>query len=514
MPGTYNANANAQQLADAVAMDPKLKGELYSRYLEQASQGHNAFAKFTSESDKKSGANGGVRSIFALKKDLKAGGTDTVNFNVLGPPGGPGVMGSQELTGNTSSSLMATYKIRVGWFRDAVEFTRDVFEFLSAGKMLDRTTFDLLSKKMGLLKQNHMMMRLIRGANGNVFRPNNRATTNDLIATDTVSLAMANSSRARLRTIGGQPIYQKLNSTGSQVDGFLQFYSDMAMLNVRNDDGYQSALAQGGTRGDNNENFTGELVKWSGMPWYEFPSIDEKWDDFIGSPLQPKAVLKVAFSTASAGAACVLKSSTTNVKSRYFQFFRGYDYLFTEDQTASPDAGKYYAWIVNPDMSVGFVEYTGTGNNGNQIVVDKILSPNGAGTSAKGYTTVGDLSVNTTANPDIWLGGNGNLPAGFTYTDSFVSGAVIIQANSKGTQIGYGFVFGAMSACYAHGRIEMAPISQERDYGFVNGRGYETIFGTGLALDPFKKPCGYLLSEVAMEHEGYPTPSVTAAAGV
>lgn len=510
MSGTYNGNAVVQQIADATAMDPKLKGEAFASYIDKASQGHNAFAKFTSEADRKSGANGGVRTIFGRKNDLKAGGTDSVNFNVIGPPGGGGVKGSRELTGNTSSSLMATYKVRVGWHRDAVEFTRDMFEFLSAGKMLQRTTADMLAKKMGLLKQYHMMMRLIKGATAfNTYRPNNRKTRDELIATDTVSLALANSSKARLRTIGGTPIAQRLSNTGSPIVGFLQFFSDTGMLPVRNDDGYQSALSNGGTRGDDNPNFNGELVQWANMPWYEFPSIDEKWDDYQGTPLQPKAILGVAFSTASAGANCLLKSSATNTKSQYYQFFPGFDFEFEEGQTAAPDAGKYYAWIINPDGSMGFVEYTGSGNNGNQITVDKILTKNGAGTSTKGATTVGELKINTTATPDEWTGGDGNLPVGFDYTDTFVAGAVIIPANAKGVQTGYGFVFGAMSALYAHGRIEMAAIAQERDFGFAQGRGFETILGTGLTVDPMKRPSGYLLVEHAIEHEGYQTPSIT-----
>ena len=506
MSGTYNGNATVQQLADAVAMDPKLKGEIYARILETSAGQYNAFERMTSEMDPRTKAAGGVRSIFAKKGDLKAGGGDSVNFNVIGPPGGPGVKGSQELTGNTSKSQMATYKVRVGWHRDGFELTKDQVEFLSAGRSLEETTADLLAMKMGILRQNHMMMRLIKSVDGNIYRPNNRLTRAAILPTDKLSVSLAHSARARLRTIGGRPIKHRLGENGSPVDGYLMFASDMAMLPVRNDDGYQVALAQGHTRGDENANFSGDLIQWGGMPWFEQPTVDEAWDDYIGSPILPKAKLGTAFGAATASGACKLIVNSANTKSLYFQFFDGYDYLFEEDQTAAPDAAEYYAWIVNPDGSVGFVAYTGSGNNGNQITVTKILSKNGTGTSTKGAATVGELKVNASATPDEWTGGDGNLPTGWTYTDEFAAGAVIIQANAKGAQIGRSFVFGSMAACFASGRIDMSPIEQTRDFGFTIGRGYEMIFGTGVTTNPFKKPVGYLLMEHAIEHEGYATP--------
>lgn len=511
---TFNANAQVQAIADAVAMDPKLKGELYSRLLETSAASYNAFEKFCSDVDPKTNRAGGVRSIFCKKKDLRAGGADTVNFNVIGPPGGGGVMGSQELTGNTSSPLMATYPVRVGWHRDGFEMDREMLEFLSAGRSLVQTTFELLGHKMGLLKQHHMMMRLIKSVDGNVYRPNNKATTNDLTADDTLSLAIAHSARARLRTIGGKPIKQRMGPNGSPVDGYLIFSTDMGMLPVRNDDGYQVALAQGHTRGEANANFSGDLVQWGGMPWFEMPTVDEAWDDYIGSPMLPKAKVATAFTTASAAGDCILKGQTYLASPnpgtpRYFQFFSGFGYKFNADETPAADSTEYYAWVINPNGKLAFIAYTGSGNNGNSITVTKILA-SAAGTSTKGAATVGQLTLGTGSSGTATLvpGTGHNMPTGFTYTSEIQAGALVIQANAKGVQLGRSFVFGAMAACYAHGRIEMATAEQTRDFGFTRGKAYETIFGTGVTKNPLKKPVGYLLVEHAVEHEGYPTPSI------
>lgn len=515
--GKFNSDPTVQDVAAAVAMDPKLKGELYSRLLEQTSHQHNAFEKFTSAAPK-SGIHGGggVRSIFCRKTDLKVGGGDTVNFNVISPPGGPGVRGNEELTGNTSAAKMATYPVTVDWFRDAFEMDRDMFEKLSAGNILESTVLDMLAMKMGMQKQHDQMMRLKKSADGNIFRPNNRASLGALLPTDTLGLAAVLSARARLTTLGATPINHKLSSTGSPIQGYLVFASNQALLPVRNDDSFQTAIANGGNRGDDNQNFSGELVNWQGMPWYEYPIIDQAWDDYIGSPILAKATLGTAFGAGSAIGACKLIVNSANTKSRYFQFFDGYDYKFTQGQTAAPDSAEYYAWIVNPNGSVGFIAYTGSGNNGNQITVTKILSKNGAGVSTIGKTTVGNLTVNTTASPDEWTGGNATIPetgpnGAWTYTDEFAVGAMILQANANGTTYGRSYIFGAMASCFAHGRIEMNQIAEKRDYGFVHGKGFETIFGTGVTTNAKKKPVGYLLVEHAVEHEGYPTPAYEAA---
>lgn len=513
--GTYNANADVLALSTAVAMDADLKGAIYSRILDEASTQHNAFEQMTSVVDSK-GMVGSVRSIFAKKSDLSAGGSSNVIFTVIGTPGGPGVIGNDELTGNTSQSLLATYGIPVGWVRDAFELDRETIEFLSAGRSLVETTTGLLAKKMGILKQNHMMIRLILAADGNVYRPNNRQSTDALTADDTLSPESVISARARLSTGGGKPIAQKLGKTGYPIKGFLTFGTDTAMLGLRNDDSYTAAITAAGVRGDENPNFSGTLVDWQGIPFYEFPVVDEAWDDYIGNPMLPKAKVAVAFNAASAVGACVLKGSATNTKSRYFQWFKGYDFKFIKTQDAVVDAAQHYAWACNPDGTVAFIGYIGSGNVGNSITVNKILSA-AAGVSTLGVTTVGNVTLGAggglavdAGTRVLTKGVGGNIPTAWDgkVVDAVKVGAILIQANANGNQIGYTFMFGSMAACYATGRIAMAGIEQERDYGFALGKGFEMIFGTGVTKNPYKKPAGYQLVEHVLTNEGYLTPSV------
>jgi hypothetical protein len=393
---------------------------------------------------------------------------------------------------------------------------------MAGGKDLEATSANLLKQKMGIWKQNEMMLSLIKQGSGNTYRPNGRASRDAITATDTLSIDICSAAKARLNTIGGRPISHKLGENGDHINGFMIFATEMAMLSVRNDSGYQNAITQGDARGAGNANFTGRLVSWQGMSWFEHIVTDLDWDDYVGSPLQPKLIAAVGFNADSAVGDCKLKGSTSNTLNRYTQFFPGYDYKFYEDQEAATDSNNYYAWAVNPDNSVCFLRYTGSNNNGNLIDLagGKILSPDASpsagGTSTLGASTVGELSLGASASVNgstriITLAGAGcTVPSGFVYVDKVVAGAIILPANAKGVLIGNGFVFGANSACRAYGMIEMESIAEKRDYGFVKGMGYQMITGQAPCKRTDGVTNGYLNIECAIEHEGISVPSVVA----
>lgn len=504
----YNSALNAPTLAEQLTRDPKLKGEAWNRLLDHAATQHNAFAKFTS--DVSSGTARGVSSIFCTKRDLKAGGADTVNFSVIGSPGGPGAEGAQSLVDRLSKPLMKTWGVRVGYHRDGIGFSEDQIEFLAAGRSLMATTLDLLGRKMGIHRQNRMMMRLIKAVDGNVYRPNGRTSMDAIVATDVLGLNDTVNAKARLQRIGGKPMMTKLGPNGSPINGFLVFGGSSAFLPLRNDDGFQLALAQGHIRGTMNANFTGELIDWQGTPFYELPETDEAWDDYIGSAMSPTGWNNVEFTTATAAADCKLITNASNTSSLYWQFYPGFAYKFYDDETPSADSASYYAWACNPDNSRVFLKYTGSGNTGNVITVSQILAT-AAGVSTKGSKTVGNLSLGTSPTVSsnvITPDADANVPTGFVYSDKVQAGAYIIHANANGVPIGKSYVFGSMAASFAFGRIEREMIEQDNDFGFVKAKGYKEIFGTGVVKNPLGKPVGYLLVEHAITHEGYDVPTV------
>tara|TARA_R110002167_G_scaffold106109_6_gene272451 strand:- start:4176 stop:5654 length:1479 start_codon:yes stop_codon:yes gene_type:complete len=491
-------------------MSSDLRQNAISRYFEQQSGQFNALKQFTSVFDPKTmKGSGGAKSVFIEKTDLSKGGAQSVVFNTIGIPSGPGAVGDEELTGRTSSARKGTYKTNVDWVRDAVEFTADEIEMLTPGRSLEQTTVDLLAEKMGLVKQNHQLKRLIEDADDNIYRPNNRASTGALTPTDTLTLDITTNARARLSTMGAKPLACDTARSGCPINKYLIFGSETSLLPIRNDSSFQTAIQQADERGKGNAQFTGEILNWQGNPFYEFPVTDQDWDDFQGGPLIAKAEQGTAFGVNSAIGACKLIVNSANTKSRYFQWFDGYEFVFNRIETpADLSSNEYYAWIVNPDGSVGFVAYAG-GFDGNQITITKILSFDGTDTSTLGETTVGELITDTAA----WTGGASTLevsgPNGtWVYTDSFVAGAKIFQANAKGVPYSRSFVFGAMAATFAHGRVRMTEITQDRDYDFVKGRGFQMIFGTAVCKNTNSKPRNYLLIEHAISHPGYPVPEL------
>lgn len=512
---SYNSNPNVQTLSEILAMDSKLRPDAISRYFEMASGQFNALKQFTSVFDPKA-VNGGPRSIFIEKTDLQVGGAQTVNYNVIGIPGGPGAQGDTELTGRTSKSLMATYPVNVDWVRDAVELTEDDIYHLGAGANLEKVTVDLLAQKMGLVKQNHQLKRLMVSTDGNVYRPNNRTSTNALRATDTLSLDVTVEGKARLTTLGAKPLVRNITKNGYPIDKYLVFGCAEAMLPIRNDSSFQTAISNADTRGEGNALFTGELLNWQGNPFFELPVTDQDWDDFKGGPMIAKAVVSTEAKPTTATPKLIVNAS--NTLSRYFQWWDGYEFVFNRLETPAVLSGnEYYGWAVNPDGSVVFFAYAG-GHNGNQITITKILCPAQTGTTID-QATVGELNIGGSAayasgtTGPFTPGGTGvNLPltgpnGAWVYTDTIAPGAVVFGANAKGVPFTRSFIFGSMAAAFAHGKVRMSKIEQERDYGFVKGRGFQMIFGTGVTKNAQKKPSNYIMVEHAIEIPGYPLPS-------
>jgi len=497
-----------QQIADATAMDANLKGILYSKLLAKSALLHNPLSAFTSTVDANSMVGRGVRSIFARKTDLAKGGGDKVYFNVIGPPAGPGAIGSQSLVGRTSPVSMKTFNATVAWHRKAVSFSKDNFEFLSAGGSLESTALGMLAELMGIDEFNHMIMRLRLDATAfNTIRPGNVASRDELLPEHTLSLDFVTDAKVRLSTIGGKPIAQKMAGTGFPIKSFLTFATDNQFRTLRNDDSFQTVISNADTRGDSNALFSGTLLDWQGMPFYEYPSLDMAWDDYQGNALTPKAVLGQAVSRAAAN----VLPNPDNTVSQYLQFMPGAPYNFDGVATTAID-DEFYAWIINPDGSVGFVAYQDDWTNGaNGVTLTRILSTNTTGINDQAVGNVVARTSGTTGGDGTYTPTTGetNLPAWTGgYTDQFAVGATVLPANANGTVIGYAYILGAMSGCFANGRIEKAMIEQKEDFGFITAKGYETIMGTCTTVDPLGRNAGYLLVECAVEHEGLPVPVV------
>lgn len=483
--GTYNSDPSVNTLAQAVAQDADAKGRVYSRKLELQSATADDFSKFEGlpESNKP----------VWVQKDLSADGGDIVKMTAMGGAGGPGVRGEGELTGNTSNIRIGGFTVQVDFWRDAVEFTKKQLKFLPAGKSIHSVALNMLSAKLGRQKQNDGQVCMIKKANGNIFRPGNRGNRDALLAVDGFTPSVLTEATARAKNLGARPVGIGKSKSGSQVLRYMAFSPSDALIEFRNSSLWSNAILQAAPRSEENPAFSGRLLDWQGHDLWEHIIVDEDVDDYIGGPLAPKAKLGSAI---TAGSATVeIKMSATNTKCLYFQFFPGYDYIFVEGQSAAPDSGVYYAWIIDPAQTSAdapggkamFVRYTGSANVGNKI--NAITQRLGPSTSGIENTTVGSI----TWDADV-------------HTDNAGVGSWILPANAKGTVIGGSIIMGAGALLRAKGSIDAEPIEEKRDYGFVWGMGYEGIWGHNVAFDTQGLTRHYVYVQHAIEHPGIIVP--------
>lgn len=477
---TYNSDATVYTLAEAVAQSADVKGKIWSRMLEVGSNTNDDFTFLEGPAESK--------KPFWKKKELAADGGDIVVFSTIGDVGGPGVRGETELTGNTSKPRMGSYTCQVDYWRDAVELTKKQLKFLAAGKSLESVCLGMLARKLGRQKMYDMMMCLIRKASGNILRPNGKTSYDTLRATDVLTPSFLVEGKARLQGLGARAVDMTKSKSGSPVLHYLAFIGQDALTDIRNSTSYQNALLNARERSEENPLFSGKLVDWQSTYIWEHIVVDPDADDAQGSPISPKAQLGVAITAGTAVFDC---KQSTNTKPLYFGFFPGYDWLWVETQAATADANTYYFWVLNisgaDSGKAGFYSYTGsTGNNGNKITIVNRL---GAAAGVARVTTLGNV---------VWDAA--------TMTDAHPVGSVIIAANAYGVPICNNFIFGAGAALRAYGSVEANPISQDRDYKFVKGMGYESIFGQTITVDTQGKPRNYVVLQTAFEHPGLPVP--------
>lgn len=437
----------------------------------------------------------------------------------MSQPRGPGVRGENQLTGNTSIVEFKTFPCKVDFWRDAVEITKKHRKFLATGSSVKGEVMRLLKQKLGRKRMNDMKMMLKLQGSGNTIYPNQRKTLASLTGLDTMSPTLITNAKPQWQRLGGTPFEIARDKNRSPVYSCMAYIPDAAMTSIRNNSSYQAAQTNAGIRGDENTLFSGRLLPWNGVGLFEHISVDAE-GDVLADPLAPRAILGTGFGVDSAAGACKLISNSSDTKTQFFEFFGGHDYEWWDGQISDSawtsfysaiTGATYYAWIVNTDGSVGFVSYVGSNNNGNQITITGILSPDGAGTSTKGSATLG----NFVATDDTWdstpaaggVGATANTSADFLWTDTFTAGAYIIPCNANGAVDMASLFMGANTAvrCYAS---EDEMISQDRDYNFVKGGGYETVFGQAPCIRTDSKTSGYALLRHAGQHPGLEVPSL------
>ncbi len=535
----YHAESIVSTLAAAVAADPSVVAKVYSQQLRKGARSVDDFSMFE-------GAEGSGKP-FIVRKDIgNAHAGDEVKFTVMSQPRGPGARGEQPLRGNESMVDFKTFGCVVDFWRDAFKFTKKQLKFMAGGGGVKSAVLLALREKLGRRRMNDMKMALKLQGVGNTIFPNGRKTVASLNALDTLTPSGITNAIPQWRRLGGRSIVVT-SKHGSPVYKPMVYIPDAAIAGIKNSSSYEQAAMHGGTRG-NEENplFSGKLLDWNGVGLFEHASVDPE-NDQCADPLAPRAILGTAFGVDSSAGSCVLRSDNANdnakidLKTPYMSWMGGYKYEWFEDQSSSTALGApggvawttfygaitgatYYAWIINPDGSVGFVSWVGTGNNGNQITINAILDPGNysghtTGTSLLGTPTLGHfvatgdswgLTGSHTYNPVAGGGGaNSNCSPDFVWTSQFEAGAYIIPCNANGAVDMCSLILGQETAVRAYVGDDLL-VGDKDDYSFVDGGGYETVFGQAPCIRTDGKTSGYSLLRHAGQHPGLEVPTLSA----
>lgn len=516
----YNSDSIVQTLSAAIAADPAVVGKIYNKQLREGARSVDDFSMFEGKE--------GSGKPFIVRDDLNRFAGDEVKFTVMSQPRGPGSRGEQELRGRESRVDFKTFSCVVDFWRDAVKYSAKQLQFMAAGGV-KMATLKLMREKLGRKRMNDMKMALKLQASGNIIFPNGRKTLATLNGLDTLTPALITNAVPQWRRNGGKSINLGKNKHGSPVYRPMLYIPDAAVPSIKNSSSYEQAMTHAAGKGDENPLFTGRLTDWNGVGLFEHVSVDPE-NDQAADPLAPRAVLAVGFGVDSAQSACVIKGHASDTLTPYTAFLGGYEYEWWEGQKTNSawtsfysaiTGATYYGWIINPDGSVGFVSWTGSGNDGNKITLTGILDP-GTGTD---QSTLGDDTLgNFVATGDSWglqgdnstyvsgpggQGGSSNCSPDFTWTSEFDAGAYLIPCNANGVPDMCSLLLGAESAvrCYV-GDDKL--IGDKDDYNFVEGGGYQSIFGQAPCIRTDGKTAGYALIRHGGQHPGLDVPQLTA----
>jgi hypothetical protein len=480
-------NINVFTQALATAANSKLVGEAFSRLLMVSSTTKDVFGQMEGPE--------GSRRPFITKTDLSKGRASTVNFSVTANAGHMPRRGEQKLQGSEERLRMNSFGVKVDIVRHAIGLNEKVKQFLAAGMSLEEAYQEVLSSHLGRFKETDMKMALRNKATAaNTVRPNNKASLDELTSADVVNTSVLGEALGNLTMLGAKEISVSKSKAGADVLRFLIFGTVNGLTPLKTNSQYLAAVQAAGVRGDNNTIFSGGFVDWDGMGIYGQNIVDPDAEGPIGDPLEPRALLGTAL-TAGTTARTVtgggINGPATNAL--YFRWFYGFDYLWTEDQTAAPDAGVYYFVIYNTTGAdrgkFGVYQYTGSSNDGQEIECSAHLGATAAGvqvTTLAGQTW--NSAKHTTAHP---------------------AGSMIIQVNAKCVPVVDLFGLGVASGLRAYGSIPMQKIEQLEDYGFDKGMGYMSIYGQDVAKDTNLQPRHYTRIQCAYKVPGVTLPVVT-----
>jgi hypothetical protein len=436
-----------------------------------------------------------------VKTDTKKGYGSTLNIRNMAGLYAAAKHGDDEF--NTAADFekvkINDYSVIVDVIRHGVRFNERAEEWMGIRGELEDGLPRELGKWLGREKTHKLWMMFRElGNSANTVYAGGRGSQDALLKTDTLTVDEVAGAGVQLKTLNGMPARMGTDLNGNPINKYAVASSVPALFSLKKDPDYKQQARDAGARGNQNVLFKGGYTELDGQFIKEYNPIDHDGDGPIGSPINPKAFLGAAITSATTSiditGGGAYNTAATNTAPEYFRDFPDAAYTFTTTNTIAAATDDFYVIIYNVSGADkgkwGF--YKCATNNKNKLTM-KSEAGDSAGAGAR-------LQAATSGNASTQIG---NVVWSATEnTDAHPSDSVVILANANGVPIGRTVVLGAGAAIRGYGKHDGKRGVETDEDGFIKEVYIRSYFGQTPRKDVLSRCPGYILVEHAIEYEG------------
>lgn len=454
--------ADLTDFSTYAGLDASQKREIWSESVRIDARNKNVLKEFIGDED--SG------KPIVEKRDLNAGGNQTVTFTTAAPFRAAGVIGSGILKDHTGVFKFGDFSVTVDMRAFGIGHEQ-LLQYMRFNKGLTpkQLGFKLCKELWGRMEQDDCQIvprnTALFGADGaNVLYIGGGTSLEDLTLGDTFDTSIIEQGALQLEGQGAAALMVDRDEAGSDVPQYVVFGPKQFLYPLENEQKFREAMLHAAERGKSNPNWTAKFPMWKNNIVHRHGVIVDTANGRQGSPLQPMAKLGVAI--ANGGSVDITGGGSYNSAAAftdpllydYFAYFGGYWWKTHTNDTSPTDNNTYYAIIYNVSGAdrgkYEIISYVAAANNGNKLVAASVTRE------------VDDANQKT------------DLTAAGRYTNAHPSGSLIIPCNSLGVPINYALHMGANALFMAKGAVDAQRLTHKDDY--ENDEGEGRIRATGI----------------------------------
>ena len=503
---------NARTLANVIAGSTDAQETLWMVNIHRQSRGMSPITSWF-------GGLGGGHPIAEVMDTRKVRGQEIV-ASVSAGLGQRGVFGDSERLSKSEKYKHKDYRVKIGMGFHSVAQSRVASNMTVIGSDFDKKAGPDLAEWVACRKWMDVEAEMFKRAHSrNTLRPNNKASTNDLVSADVFGISSVIDVRDGMLGLNAAPLAVAKGADNSVVEKYYIQGHQYLFSDLNRNSTWINLRAQAENRGPGNTIFAG------GKPMYEGCIINEwmiKMNDFDatqGARCMPIAVVGVAIpaavDTGTAASTYIYggggAAAAANTEVDYFQNFLNAPYGGFEvlaDGTGGKIAAdttteRYLAVKLGSGSDKGkFRLFAYKVNDGNKITITRSV-----GATNVGGTSLVVTALSATSGAAAW--NTGAWTTDFITAAEVPVGSLVYQCNIKGQTFCYGYgVADRMMLC-GYGSVDGATafgrrITDEQDFKRNVGIGMELVWGCRATQDTNDVVNGYIIFEAAFNPAGLP----------